>query len=296
MRGNLKLQFLVGGMVAIWCGNFIALKVCLGVMSPLGVTAFRVLAAALLLLLVYLYSPARRNFAQLTKPDYLFFAKLAITGLLLNQVLFISGLKYTTVAHSALMVTFGPLFTLLFAWRRGQERLTGTKLAGMIMSIMGILFLNLDKDFRLQTRYLLGDFLTLCGSVAFAYHTVLSKNVVAQYGSVSSTAFTYFAGACLFLPIGLLSVLSQPWAAMPFTVLAAFAYVAVLSSVLAPLIFYHALRHMSASRMASLTYLQPVVTTVSSVLILSEKLTLNFLLGGSIVLAGILLTQRATAH
>jgi drug/metabolite transporter (DMT)-like permease len=58
------------------------------------------------------------------------------------------------------------------------------------------------------------------------------------------------------------------------------------------LIFYYALRSMSASRLAALTYLQPVVTTVSSVLILSEKLTLNFILGGSIVLTGILLTQR----
>jgi drug/metabolite transporter (DMT)-like permease len=72
----------------------------------------------------------------------------------------------------------------------------------------------------------------------------------------------------------------------------AFFYVAVLASVLAPLIFYYALRYMSASRLAALTYLQPVVTTISSVLILSEKLTLNFLLGGGVVLTDILLTQR----
>jgi len=77
-------------------------------------------------------------------------------------------------------------------------------------------------------------------------------------------------------------------------VLAAFFYVAVLASVLAPLIFYYALRYMSASRLAALTYLQPVVTTISSVLILSEKLTLNFLVGAGVVLTGILLTQRPT--
>ncbi len=39
----------------------------------------------------------------------------------MNQVLFISGLKFTTVAHSALVVTFGPLFTLLFAWQRARK-------------------------------------------------------------------------------------------------------------------------------------------------------------------------------
>ena len=279
-------------MVAIWCGNFIALKVCLRVLSPVGVTAFRVVAAAGLLYFIQRYSPGRYAFRRLRQPDYWLFLKLAFVGLLLNQVLFISGLKFTTVAHSALVVTFGPLFTLLFAWRRGQEKLSGTNLFGMALSIAGIFFLNLDKNLNLQTSYLVGDLLTLAGSVAFAYYTVMSKNVAAQYGSVSATAFTYLAGACVFLPVGMPSLLTVPWLDLSWGVLLAYFYVAVLASVLAPLIFYYALRSMSASRLAALTYLQPVVTTVASVLILSEKLTLNFILGGSVVLSGIVLTQR----
>jgi drug/metabolite transporter (DMT)-like permease len=291
---QLKLQVLLASMVAIWCGNFIALKVCLRVMSPVGVTAFRVVAAAALLFLIQRYSPGRYPLNKLRKSDYWLLLKLAFVGLLLNQVLFISGLKFTTVAHSALVVTFGPLFTLLFAWRGGQERLTGTNLFGMALSICGIFFLNLDRNLNLQTSYLVGDLLTLGGSVAFAYYTVLSKNAASQYGPISATALTYLAGACVFLPVGLPALVTQPWLELPWGVLVAFFYVAVLSSVLAPLIFYYALRYMSASRLAALTYLQPVVTTISSVLILSERLTLNFLLGAGVVLAGILLTQRAT--
>src|SRR5262245_52380277 len=287
-----KLQVLLASMVAIWCGNFIALKVCLRVMSPVGVTAFRVLTAAALLYFIQRYSPGRYPFRKLRKSDYWLFLKLAFVGLLLNQVLFISGLKFTTVAHSALVVTFGPLFTLVFAWQGGQERLTPTKLFGMALSIGGIFFLNLDKNLNLQTSYLLGDLLTLAGSVAFAYYTVMSKNVAALYGSVSATAFTYLAGTCVFLPLGLPAILGVPWLDVSWSVLLAYFYVSVLASVLAPLIFYYALRSMSASRLAALTYLQPIVTTASSVLILSEKLTLSFILGGTIVLAGILLTQR----
>ena len=108
-----KLQVLLASMVTIWCGNFIALKVCLRVMSPVGVTAFRVLTAAVLLYFIQRYSPGRYPFRKLRKVDYWLFLKLAFVGLLLNQVLFISGLKFTTVAHSALVVTFGPLFTLV---------------------------------------------------------------------------------------------------------------------------------------------------------------------------------------
>lgn len=294
--GQFKLQVLLASMVAIWCGNFIALKVCLRVLSPVGVTAFRVIAAAALLFFIQHYSPDRYSFDKLRKADYWLFLKLAFVGLLLNQVLFIAGLKYTTVAHSALVVTFGPLFTLLFAWQRGQEKLTRTSLFGMALSICGIFFLNLDKNLNIQTAYLVGDLLTLGGSVAFAYYTVMSKNVAAKYGAISATALTYLAGACVFLPVGLPALVTLPWLQLPWGVLTAFFYVAVLASVLAPLIFYYALRYMSASRLAALTYLQPVVTTVSSVLILSEKLTLNFIVGGSIVLTGILLTQRPSGN
>lgn len=294
--GQLKLQILLASMVAIWCGNFIALKVCLQVLSPVGVTAFRVISAAALLFYIQKYSPDRYAFDKLRKSDYWLFLKLAFVGLLLNQVLFISGLKYTTVAHSALVVTFGPLFTLLFAWHRGQEKLTSRSLFGMALSICGIFFLNLDRNLNVQTTYLVGDLLTLGGSVAFAYYTVMSKNVAAKYGAVSATAFSYLAGAFVFLPVGLPALVTLPWLELSWGVLAAFFYVAVLASVLAPLIFYYALRYMSASRLAALTYAQPLVTTVSSVLILSEKLTLNFIVGGSIVLTGILLTQRPSAR
>ncbi len=57
-------------MVAIWCRIFIALKVCPGVLSPVGVTAFRVVAAALLLFFIQRYNPrplcASTNWASQT--------------------------------------------------------------------------------------------------------------------------------------------------------------------------------------------------------------------------------------
>jgi drug/metabolite transporter (DMT)-like permease len=73
-------------------------------MPPLGVTAFRVSGAAAILIFIYRFSRYRQGFRPLRKQDYLFFFKLAVTGLLLNQTLFVLGLSYSTVAHSALIV------------------------------------------------------------------------------------------------------------------------------------------------------------------------------------------------
>ena len=279
-------------MVLIWCGNFIALKVCLRFLSPFGVTTFRVVASALILLVIYLFWGGRQARRKLRKQDISYFLKLAFVGLLVNQTLFVMGLSQTTVAHSAIIVTFGPVFTLLFAWMRGQERLTAVTIVGMVISILGVALLNLEKDFTFQTHHLLGDLLTLGGSIAFAYYTVISKNAASVYGALNSTVFTYFAGACLFLPLGLPLILRAHWLSFSWAGYASFFYVAALSSVVAQLIFYYALRRISASRLASLSYLQPVITTIASVVLLSERPTLNFVVGGGVVIGGMVLTHR----
>ena len=279
-------------MVLLWCGNFIALKICLEHLSPFGVTTFRVVASALILFFVYLFWGNRRDLRELERQDILYFFKLAFVGLFVNQTLFIMGLSRTTVSHSAIIVTFGPVFTLLFAWMKSQERLTARAMVGMALSISGVILLNLEKDFTFQTRYLLGDFLTLGGSIAFAYYTVISRRAASDYGAVCSTAFTYFAGAILFLPLGLPLILRLDWRNLPWTGVTAFFYVAVLSSVVAQLIFYYSLRHISSSRLASLSYLQPVITTIASVVLLSERPSLNFVLGGSVVIGGVVFMHR----
>ena len=291
LLAKLKFRLLTSVLVLLWCGNFIALKVCLRFLSPFGVTTFRVVVAAIVLLVIYGFWGGRQSPRKLCRQDALDFLKLAFVGLFLNQTLFILGLSQTNVAHSALMVTFGPVFTLLFAWMRGQERLRRMALLGMLVSVAGIALMNLEKDFTFQTRYLVGDLLTLSGSIAFAYYTVISKNAVDRYGALDSTAFTYFAGALLFLPWGLPLMARLDWLHLPWSGVASFFYVAFLSSVLAQLIFYYALRRMSASSLASLQYLQPVITTIFSVLLLSEHLSLNFVVGGCIIIGGIILTH-----
>jgi drug/metabolite transporter (DMT)-like permease len=292
LLAKLKFHLLIGTMVLIWCGNFIALKICLLVMPPFGVAAYRVTASAFILLLISRYWGQPRSLRGMSRKDYLEFSKLALFGLLLNQTLFVIGLSRTTVAHSAIVVTFGPLFTLLFAWMKGEEILTRLTLLGMFISIVGIVFLNFEKDFSFRTSYLAGDFLTLAGSIAFAYYTVISKKAAFVYGALNSTLMTYLLGACLFLPLGLPLMARVHWLSLTWSSYLAFFYVAGLSSVLAQLIFYYALRHISASKLASLSYFQPVFTTASSVVLLSERPSLNFVIGGTVVIGGIILTQR----
>src|SRR5882724_8353951 len=80
---RIKFYFLIHLMVLLWCGNFIALKVCLHFMPALGVSAFRVSSAALILVFVYSLSRPRQEFPPLRRRHFSFFFKLALTGLVI---------------------------------------------------------------------------------------------------------------------------------------------------------------------------------------------------------------------
>ena len=69
-------------------------------------------------------------------------------------------------------------------------------------------------------------------------------------------------------------------------------YMAVFPSVVAYLIFYHALRYMPSSQVSRLAYLQPFFATALAVPLLGEKVTASLVTGGVLVLAGVFWAER----
>jgi drug/metabolite transporter (DMT)-like permease len=58
------------------------------------------------------------------------------------------------------------------------------------------------------------------------------------------------------------------------------------------MIYYYALTHIAASRVASFSYIQPVFATLMAVLILDERLTVPVVAAGLTILAGVYITER----
>ena len=65
----------------------------------------------------------------------------------------------------------------------------------------------------------------------------------------------------------------------------------VAPSIVGYLIYSYALRHLSASRVASATYVQPVLATLMAVLFLGEQPGLRYACGAAVVLVGVWLVQ-----
>ena len=284
------LYVLVGLMVMMWTANYIVGKIAVREFGLWTLGGLRIEVAAAIMLALFL---ARRSAAGLRslRQNWKVLGLLSLVGVVFNQMLFIAGLKYTSVAHASLIISLGPVFVLILARLHGLERLSALKIAGMAVSLAGLALLA-GEHHNGSGPSLLGDLFTVAGSMAFAYYVILGKEVTPRFDSLSLNTFVYLLGAAVLLPVtvgglaggGLAQVTWKGWLAM--------GYMTVFCSVIAYLIFYFALHYVSATRLATLSYLQPPLATLLGLLFLKEQITLRLIAGAAIIFAGVYVTEK----
>ena len=292
MTGAPLLYALLSLMVAGWTGNYIAGKIALQSLPPVLLYGVRISMAGILIVPVYVWE-RRHNKRTWTLRDLPFIIVIGVFGVSLNQFLFVLGLSRTSVAHSAIFANMSPILVLLLASARGLEKLTPQKIAGVVVSLVGVVFLRaLDSHPHGESSFL-GDFITFCGSLAFAIFTVLGKPTAKQYGSIPVNTVAYVGGALLMAPVTLWQASRFPMAAVPWSAWASVFYMALFPSVICYLIYYYALAHMEASRLAAINYLLPPLATLMGVWMLGEHVTLWTIAAAAVIFSGIYMVERA---
>lgn len=289
----------VGLVVVIWAVNFIAAKVGLRYLPPITMASFRVVIAGLAMIPTYFlcarlpaFEGAQRSRGQgFTARDIWTFLYLGFFGVVVNQMCFTMGLRYTSVSHAAVIVGMGPLYTLVLAVLFRLEKATAHKIVGMLIAFVGIAILASENGISAHSPSLLGDAITMTGSIGFATYAVLGKRVARQYDGLTMTAFNHFAGALIVLPVAVhqarqLGPLSR-WRAIPWPAWAAVLYMALLSSALAYVFYFWLLRYLAASQLAAFTYLLPVLATILGIALLGERGSAMQIVGGVLALGGV---------
>jgi drug/metabolite transporter (DMT)-like permease len=289
----------IGLVVVIWAFNFIAAKIGLRYLPPLTMASFRVTIAGLSMVPAYLVCSGWPAFAGarqarlrgLTLRNLWTFLYLGFFGVVVNQMCFTMGLRYTSVSHAAVIVGMGPIYTLVLAVLFRLERATWHKVVGMAIAFLGIAVLASENGISARSPSLLGDAITMTGSIGFATYAVLGKRVAGRYDALTMVAFNHFAGAIIILPVALRQARElgpfARWRAIPWPGWAAVLFMAVCSSALAYLLYFWLLRYLEASQLSAFTYLLPVLAVILGILLLGEHGSMMQVVGGILALGGV---------
>jgi drug/metabolite transporter (DMT)-like permease len=266
---------------------------------PLGLLRFCGASLLLGLLLLRLRPPGERLPPRDAWARLLLLAFVAVP---VNQGFFLYGLQLSTAGHAALLYTLTPLFVLLLAQLLIGEFPGWRTAAGTALALGGTLFVLTQRGLDLSRGPLIGDLLLLVAVVAWAVYTAEGREMVTRFGALPTIAWTLIAGTLLYLPLGVGSLFfSDNREAIAHASREAWLgllYLCVVTSVVAYLLWYWALKHLAAARVAVFTNLQPLATAVLAHFFLGEHITVPFFAGAVVVVSGVLLAQwrRADAQ
>jgi drug/metabolite transporter (DMT)-like permease len=210
----------------------------------------------------------------------------------LNPILLFIALPLTTASVAPLIYASVPLMTAIYLARGRVSKLPREKLFGLIVGFVGvgiIVLLPLLQSRHVDLQALAGNGLILGAAVAFMIFGVVSKRKQGIEASPLALTF-YFCLITLLIsiPFSVAEIIRHPISpsSVGLAQIASALEVGVIGSSLLYLSYQQALK-ISSELIASLfTYLQPVSTIVLATLLLGERLSLAFVMGGAMAVVG----------
>lgn len=277
-------------MAVFWSGVFPAVNIVLQSMGVLTSVFVRFALAAALLLGVMAWRDGRLR--RLSPREFVQVVALGLLGIAIYNSLFTWGLALVEASRAALIVPTNPAFTALFAALFLRERFGAARAAGVVLSVLGALWVLSRGDLRALAALDFGKgewILVLCIFMWSAY-TLLGRLAMSTLTPMAFTAYVMAAGCIpLALPAwledGSLSAVTwQGWAAL--------AYLVVFGTLLPFLWFNEGVKALGAARASQFINLVPPLAVAESILILGEPFDPSLLVGALLVVAGLYFTNR----
>jgi drug/metabolite transporter (DMT)-like permease len=284
-------------MMVVWGTNFAFVKHVLGELGvgpflfirflAMPVCAFAMLAAVF-----------RGRLAQTwpKREDLPRFIACGLVGHALHVGLVFWGIDLSTAFSSALVLTSGPLFTLLILVLLGAERLRAAQVAGTLVALAGIALFLSDKFMRGVANAGFGDLVLLGAASAFSLYTVMARPITERYGPLIVLCYTLLFGAPLMLLLSLPSFVHADIARLTPTVWVGLVWSIVLSSVLGWLVWAWVNAVRGVARSAPLMYLPPPIAGIVAWLTLGEMFTPIKIVGAAVTMAGVAWAQFGGGH
>lgn len=257
--------------------------------GPLSVGTYRtVVTGALLLVAQRVFMRRRLDLGLHAGPV----ALLSLLGIVLNQGLFLTGLRWTTATNATIIITTIPVFTYAAAVLLGRETVGPRRAVGIGLSLLGVLWLVGLSGYEAGARTAAGDLLVLLNCLSFSLFLVLSKPFAERYNPLSLTAWTFAFGALVFLPLGLWEGVEAQSAAAGPVAWGAVAFIVAGPTLAGYVLNNAALRSVPSSTVGVFTYLQPLFAVSAAVLLLGEEPTWRLLPAAAAVFSGLWLVVR----
>lgn len=275
--------------ILIWGTTFISTKLLLQMFSPVEILFIRFMIGYLALWLACprLLVPANR------KQEW-YFAAAGLCGITLYYLFENIALTFTFASNVGVIISVAPFFTVLFACLFLHAHRPGIRFfLGFFLAMAGICLIHLQSGTVFQMNPA-GDVLAMLAAVIWAAYSILTKKI-AEFGyhTIQTTRRTFFYGLLFMIPaLMFMDVQIELWQFFDSIMLLNLLFLGLGASALCFVTWNFAVKTIGSVKTSVYIYLVPVITVITSALILHETITWITIVGIGLTLIGLFLSEN----
>jgi drug/metabolite transporter (DMT)-like permease len=278
-------------VMVIWAGNFIVVKSALAVLPPVGFTFLRFLLASVTLLLLLRW---REGSIGLPRRDLIAMWILGGLGFGLYQILWTTGLTTVAAGDSALIIAATPVLVALLAVIARSDVLTPVKLAGVLVSFVGVALVIASGPGLSIGGSIVGEVITLAAAFCWSIYTAYAGPYLRRISPLRSTAWATVAGTAVLAPVAVLQLGTVDLGRAGPEVAGAIVYSGMLAAGISNVVVSNGIKVVGPTRTAALQFLVPALAVVLAAVFLAEPIRPGQVFGGLVIVAGVVLTRSAS--
>jgi drug/metabolite transporter (DMT)-like permease len=223
---------------------------------------------------------AGRGLRPLSLGEHARIAGLSVLGIVLNQTLYLIGLRVTTAFAAALLGATIPVFTAALAVAFQVERATARTGVGLALALGGVVWLtgvgSLD----------VGALVIALNCLSYSLYIVFSKRVIQRVGALTMVAWLFTWGALLLSPLGVPPLLRgmATWDARGWALVGV---IVLLPTIVAYYANAWALGRSSPTLVTVYIYLQPLLAALLQWVQLGESIPVRAVVASALILVGV---------
>lgn len=286
-----RVHLALAAVAVLFSANYIIAKIALEHFNPFAFAWLRVLGSAIALQLMLALT---RQPQLLPREEILRTLAFSLLGVVINQLLFITGLSMTTAHEAAILITTIPIFTLAGAIALRTERAAWRNVAGIAIAAAGALLLLLPRGTvsHAASNRIVGDLLIIVNCASYGLYLVVSKGLMRCYPALRIIAQIFSIGAVAMFPFCVGGLAATRWEAIPLSAWGALLAVIAGPTVGAYLLNGWALARATSTAVAAYTYVQPFLASLLAALFLGERLSATAVVAAALIVAGVYLASR----
>lgn len=282
-------HFLAILTVTIWGATFVSTKILINNgLSPNEIFFYRFLIAYAG---IWFVSP-RRLFADNWRDELM----MACAGLFGGSLYFLTentALGITQASNVSFLLCGTPILTtvLIKLFFKG-EKIGRMVYIGSSVALAGVAMVVFDGATTLRISPL-GDFLTLAAALSWGFYNIFIRKLESRYDTVLISRKVFFYGLVTILPTFIYNpphpaVLLSSGTVVWFNLL----FLAVMASLVCFVLWNLVVKHIGVVKSSNYLYLNPVITCITSAIVLGEKITPVAVTGALCIMAGVWLSSR----